>query len=129
MSPRWIDYPPHLDAPKVGDVLFLRETFDTSKGTTSWSATRRPCVTNRSGEPTLHGWCGETNNKSLYARGLVRVVTVAVGMHGDPRLRIARISRGARQAEALEAKGYHGEGSFSTHAGRITLRAKEEVSS
>jgi len=37
----------------------------------------RPAHTNQSHEPRLYGWCGSTNNISVDARGLGRVVRIA----------------------------------------------------
>ena len=98
-TPRWIDCD-YDTAP--GQVRFLVEVLNTSDGYTRWHLSDRPCRTNQSHRPELHGWCGETNNCSVYARGLVRVTAVA--SEGE-RCRIARLSD-EESAAHLESIGY-----------------------
>lgn len=79
-APRWADIDLSTEL-GVGDTAYLVEVFDTTRGTTKWSLRARPCRTNSSHEPRLHGWCGETNNRSVYARGVVRIT--AFNRDGD----------------------------------------------
>lgn len=59
----------------VGQAGFLTEHV--ANGRAWFTLDERPAHTNMSREPRLHGWCGETNNVSLFARGMARVVRVA----------------------------------------------------
>lgn len=68
---RWIDCEEY--STKIGTTGYLVETFNTSNGRTSFSLHERPLRTNQSHKPRLRGWCGETNNRSQYARGVWRV--------------------------------------------------------
>jgi hypothetical protein len=97
----WIDAD-HYDT-HPGDVRFLVEVFNTSTGGTRWSLQDRPLRTNRSLQPRLTGWCGETNNRSRTAHGLVRVVRVTP----NDRALVTRL-RGAALDAALEEVGYPG---------------------
>jgi hypothetical protein len=98
--PTWIDG--DFYAHKPGDIGYLVESLDTNTGRTSWWLSERPIRTNRSLQPRIAGWCGETDNRSRYARGVARVVSV--NKAGD-RIRIACLT-GKALAEALEADGY-----------------------
>jgi hypothetical protein len=100
--PTWIDA--DFDT-RTGDVRFAIETLNTSTGKTSWSLSDTPLRTNQSHEPRLHGWCGETNNRSRYARGLVRVTKTTDPHNDHPRARVQLI-RGEALSEALETLGY-----------------------
>ena len=91
---------------RVGDVGFLVETLDTSSGVTTWSMRDVPPRTNHSCEPRLTGWCGETNNRSSYARGMARVVRIAYA-YGGRRAMVRRLS-GAELAAALGQVGHPG---------------------
>jgi hypothetical protein len=99
-SPTWIsiDYFEH----KIGDIAYLVETMNTSNGNTTWSLYERPLHTNQSCAPRLHGWCGETDNRSRTAHGAVKVT--ALNKLGD-RCRITRVD-GEELAEFLEKDGY-----------------------
>ena len=68
-----------------------------------WSISDRPAHTNRSREPRLRGWCGETNNVSIYARGLVQLGIATP----NGRVRITRLRKGSEEErEALELLSY-----------------------
>lgn len=74
-----------------------------------------PCLTNRSHEPRLRGWCGSTNNCATTAMGLARVTTTEAhpDEDWDPTAagwaRVVRIARGsAEETAALAALGYPG---------------------
>jgi len=56
---------------RAGEVAFLREV--TREGRTVLRISAAPCQTNRSREYRLRGFCGETNNVVVYAKGMVRV--------------------------------------------------------
>ena len=100
MHPTWIDCSNGYET--IGDHCYLVEVLDTSSGRTSWSLHERPLRTNQSHEPRLHGWCGETDNRSRFARGVVRVVDTTKS--GD-RCRIAAVKGDALLA-FLEQDGY-----------------------
>lgn len=100
-APRWVDFDLSSDL-GVGDIAYLAEVVDTTRGTTSWHLSKRPLRTNMSREPKLRGWCGETNNRSLNAHGVVRVS--AISRAGD-RARISSVST-ADTAAFLEACGH-----------------------
>jgi hypothetical protein len=99
-NPTWIDC--CNDNTRVGDTCYLVEVLNTSSGRTSWSLNERPLRTNRSLQPRLSGWCGETDNRSRYARGVVRVAQI--NKAGD-RCRIVRVE-GEALAAFLSADGY-----------------------
>jgi hypothetical protein len=90
------------DGERPGDVRYLVEAFYSSTGNTRRYVMARPLRTNMSGEPKLHGWCGETNNVSRTACGVVRVV--ATNRDAD-RLRVERVE-GDELAEFLTQDGY-----------------------
>lgn len=94
-TPQWIDC-------EDGSIThgYLVETVH--NGRTSWSIRERPLRTNQSNEARLTGWCGETDNKSRFARGVVRVISRNAG--GD-RARIAPVT-GAELAAWLERDGH-----------------------
>lgn len=81
-TPTWIDCC-NYDT-NVGDVRYLVEVLNTSSGRTSFSLNERPLRTNRSLQPRLWGWCGETDNRSRYARGVVRIASVNQGGRSMP---------------------------------------------
>jgi|HubBroStandDraft_4_1064222.scaffolds.fasta_scaffold415295_2 hypothetical protein len=99
-TPTWIDCC-NYDT-NVGDVRYLVEVLNTSSGRTSFSLNERPLRTNRSLQPRLWGWCGETDNRSRHARGVVRIASI--NKAGD-RCRIARVT-GADLAAFLATDGY-----------------------
>jgi hypothetical protein len=68
--PQWVDNP---DFDKIGTVRYL-VAVDRAGQSTRWQLRERPARTNRSAEPRLFGWCGETDNRSVYAHGCVVVV-------------------------------------------------------
>ena len=87
----------------VGTIGYLVEILNTSTGHSHFSIYERPLRTNQSLQPRLHGWCGETDNRSRYARGMVRVTRTTA----RDRARVVQI-RGADLAAALENDGYPG---------------------
>jgi hypothetical protein len=98
----WIDidnYDLHLE---IGTIGYLVETLNTSSGRTTYALRERPLRTNQSHEPRLSGWCGETDNRSRYARGVWRVTKV--NRAGD-RASISRVT-GADLARFLEEDGH-----------------------
>lgn len=97
-TPTWID----SDCPTIGTIGYLVETLNTSTGRTTWSLHERPLRTNQTHQPRLHGWCGETDNRSRYARGVVCVTGVN---RARDRARIARLT-GAGLAAFLECDGH-----------------------
>ncbi len=62
----------------------------------------RPAHTNRSHEPRLVGWCGETNNVSVHAEGLAEIVRIAK----NGRVLIRTIDAPERITAALEELGW-----------------------
>jgi len=94
---RWIDC--ELSA-MPGLTGYLVETVHDGK--VSWSLRERPLRTNQSNEPRLMGWCGETNNRSRTAHGVVEIVKVN---KANDRAMVARL-RGERLASFLESDGY-----------------------
>lgn len=100
MHPTWIDCFAAYET--LGDCSYLVEVIHTSSGRTSWHLHERPLRTNQSREPRLWGWCGETDNRSRFARGVVRVVDVNKG--GD-RCRIVSV-KGDALVAFLELDGY-----------------------
>jgi hypothetical protein len=101
----WIDL--NLESvTTVGAVLFLVESIDTNRGTSRRSLRGTPLRTNLSHEPRLQGWCGETDNISRHAHGMV-VVTKIVDGHGDGYDRACcRRASDAEMTAACEAAGY-----------------------
>ena len=87
---------------KRGTIGFLVETLNTNTGRTSFVLHDRQLRTNQSHEPRLSGWCGETDSRSRYARGVVRVVSR--NRLGD-RARVAQVT-GADLAAFLGSEGY-----------------------
>lgn len=87
---------------RQGDVGFLIER--SSRGAERWTLSYTPAHTNQSHEPRLHGWCGETNNVSVYARGLAR--HVATGNPHNGRIRIEPLTDATEIARALEVLAY-----------------------
>ena len=93
---RWID----ADIGNVGQIGYLVETV--YNGRTSWSLRERPLRTNRSNEPRLTGWCGETDNRSRTAHGVWKVARI--NGTGD-RAQIVPVD-GDELARFLEADGH-----------------------
>jgi hypothetical protein len=85
---------------KIGTIGYLVETHH--ERSVSLSLRDRPLRTNQSHVPRLAGWCGETDNRSRYARGVWRVERTNAA--GD-RAKIVPIV-GAELAAFLEADGY-----------------------
>ncbi len=98
--PSWIDCD-FLDL-NVHELGYLVETLNTSTGRTSWSLRDRPLRTNQTNEPRLAGWCGETDNRSRYACGVVRVVRTNRALD---RVQIAQVT-GPELAAFLEEDGH-----------------------
>jgi hypothetical protein len=95
----WID---SYNGETSGTIGYLVETLNTSNGRTTFSLHERPIRTNQSNVPRLQGWCGETNNRSHYARGLVRVTGANAS---KDRIRVAAV-KGDDARAFLEADGY-----------------------
>ena len=71
---KWIDG----ETLSVGDIGFLVSRDHTSsRAPATYHIGARPAHTNSSHQPRLTGWCGETNNVSIHAHGLARVVRTA----------------------------------------------------
>lgn len=87
---------------RIGQFVFLAEVLDASNGRASWRWSDRPYRTNQSSEPRLHGWCGETNNRGLTARGLWCVARVT---SSGERARVVQVD-GRDLVRALERLGY-----------------------
>lgn len=100
MTPRYVDADAEVE---VNRPYFLVEADHTGYGgvTTRWQLRDQPLRTNQSHQPRLVGWCGETDNVSRHARGMVRVTSIA----GNGRARIVRL-QGAELTAALEQAGY-----------------------
>ena len=98
--PTWIDCDDYET--KIGTTGYLVETVNNNARATTWAIRERPLHTNQSNQPRLYGWCGETDNKSRFARGVVRVA--ALNKAGD-RCRVSRLV-GAELAAWLERDGY-----------------------
>lgn len=99
---QWIDAGACLDGyPTVGDVGFLISITDTSNGSERVVLRDNPARTNRTHEPKLVGWCGETNNRSVEAKGMARVTRVT----SNGRVLVEPID-GADLQRALDASGY-----------------------
>jgi hypothetical protein len=92
----WID----REYQAVGDIGFVIETV--REGRSRWHLRESPARTNQSHQPTLVGWCGETDNVSTHARGMARVVRVNGA--GD-RMMVEALT-GEALVQALEACGY-----------------------
>lgn len=97
MSQQWID---DDGRHAVGDVGFLRRVCPQGQ-VERYDLDDRPPRTNRSHEPRLYGWCGETQNVNVYGAGMARVVRVAK----NGRALIEHL-RGADLVHALEETGY-----------------------
>lgn len=86
----------------VGDIGFLIESTDNNRrGAVKYRLDSEPRCTNQSLQPRLTGWCGETNNVSVYAMGLRRVSKLTK----DGRALLARLTDAERD-EWLRANGY-----------------------
>lgn len=90
----WIDDASYA----VGDIGFLVRTSPQGQSE-RYSLNQRPAHTNRSHEPKLFGWCGETNNVSVDAEGLAEVVKILPSGR-------AQIKKVEATLERLEALGY-----------------------
>lgn len=80
----------------IGDVGFLVQ----SQG--RYRLYDRPAHTNMSHEPRLTGWCGTTNDISVSAEGLARVVRTLP----NGRVQYEQIEDRAEIATALDSLGY-----------------------
>ena len=87
----------------VGDLLFVAEVTNHESGSSCYKAARGPWTTNLSHEKVLEGWCGNTNNVSRQAVGLVKVSRVCNGRA------LARVLKGLERDVALESLGYVAE--------------------
>ena len=68
-----------------------------------YSLRDEPARKNQSHEPTLAGWCGETNNTNVNAEGLWKVI--AVSPNGR-RAKIEEVTDLEEMAAVLELMGY-----------------------
>ena len=86
----------------VGDVAFAVErTYVMRRERRVVALQSTPATTNQSNQPRLYGWCGTTDDVSVYADGVARVVRVsAIG-----RAQCVRLD-GADATAALERLGY-----------------------
>lgn len=62
---------------KVGDRGFLVRVTHVTKGWRRYDLCDRPARTNQSHEYRLEGWCGTTNDVSVYAQGAGEIVKIA----------------------------------------------------
>ena len=99
---KWIDIDYSETLSNVGGIGYLAKTFNTSNARERFSLRERPCGKNRSGEKTLDGWCGETNNVSLTACGVWQIARVN---SARDRAQIVQLT-GAKLAQFLERDGY-----------------------
>lgn len=82
---------------RAGSTVFVGEICP--QGKASYMECRRAAYhTNMSLKPTLHGWVGETNNVSRFARGVGVVVRTA----DDGERALVRMLRGSAAREAFE---------------------------
>lgn len=98
----WIDSDYDSWGMRIGDNAFLVEVKNTSNGAEYMLLQESPLRTNQSREPRLTGWCGETDNRSRYARGMVRIVKY--NKSGD-RAFVRQLTH-KELATALEERGY-----------------------
>jgi hypothetical protein len=86
----------------VGDIGFLTRSNDENHGNAChYRLSDHAARTNRSREPTLHGWCGTTNNVCVTAEGLARVSRAKNG-----RVCLVPVTEAGEVAAALEELGY-----------------------
>ena len=99
----WID---EYQCSSVDGVGFLVRIVDNNHGSAeSYRLDDRAPCTNMSHEPRLRGWCGETNNVSVYAKGLARISRRTK----NGRLCLTPIAQGSEEeSSALEELGYPG---------------------
>ena len=98
--PSWIDC--DMGSTHIGDIGYLVEVNNANNGRTTWSLRDRPAHTNESHKPRLSGWCGETDNRSVFARGVVQVTDINAR---QDRARI-RLLNGDELLEFLAKDGY-----------------------
>jgi len=96
----WMDASGDFSQP--GDVAFVLEVSPQQKAD-YYVARSSPGRTNRSNEPRLTGWLGETNNVSTHALGVWEVVRQAAA-NGD-RIEVRKLV-GSELLQALEELGY-----------------------
>lgn len=66
------------DGISVGDVGFLVEyNYAMQGGRSVYRLEDRPPYTNQSHQPRLIGWCGSTNDVSVYGCGMAKCVRIA----------------------------------------------------
>jgi hypothetical protein len=95
--PSWIDS--DYSTP-VGGMVYLVSV--TRNGVERFVLADRPLHTNRSHEPHLFGWCGETDNRSYTAHGVIKVVKEN---SAGTRIMIAPVM-GETLAAFLQSDGY-----------------------
>ena len=84
------------------EIGYLICTLDDNAGRERYSLRDRPAQTNLSHEEKLRGWCGSTNNWSLWAKGVARVVE---RNQNRSRARVERVTGEALRA-FLDADGH-----------------------
>ena len=92
----WTDEDRVFSTTEIG--FLVRKHFDLQRRDV-WVLSDRPAHTNQSHQPRLYGWCGTTDDISVNAEGLGRVVRVAK----NGRARLVRVDV---TPAALEALGY-----------------------
>jgi hypothetical protein len=88
---------------KEGEIGFLVERSNPIKHSDRWGLSYRPAYTNQSRMPRLDGWCGSTNDVSVYAHGLARAGEANAN---TGRVRISTVADATEIEEALETLGY-----------------------
>ena len=86
---------------EVGDVGFLVVRTNPYQHWERTDLNDRPAHTNMSGRPMAFGWCGQTNDVSVSAEGVARVIRIA----RNERACVVRL-RGAEARAAYEELGY-----------------------
>lgn len=89
------------DTFQLGEVGFLVRLTNSIKGWDYYQLRPRPATANYSFQPRLHGWCGTTNDTSVYADGMAMVSRVLP----NGRAFVIPLEGGALQ-EALESMGF-----------------------
>jgi hypothetical protein len=98
----WIDHDYYGSVLGEGATGYLTRILDTSTGSERYLLHTSPERKNRSGEPVLNGWAGETNNRSRTAVGVWTVVRFNLSRE---RALIERVT-GPTLAAFLEGDGY-----------------------
>lgn len=87
----------------VDDIVFIYEKFISNTGVTTTHISKTPVCTNRSHEPRLYGWCGETNNISYTGIGIGKVKKY----YSSGRMKVYACAKGTPEEQlALDDVGY-----------------------